>query len=164
MSKIKVTIQSVAAQSGVEYVVVGAQPGCIPSLAGSAGDHDYQVAAALALGLFDHTEDNEIRVVVGKKTIHCRRSAVARAALITETGHPIVKSVSRLLGKLLTRAGQGATVSTVSHREPAPVDQGRPAGGSLEELARMVEREKLELHERLGAGEAAAAGSADYTG
>ena len=126
MNRIQVTIQSVAAQSGVEYVCVAAQPGQTPTLTGSAGDPTYDRVVAVALGFFDLDPAVELRVVLGKKTITLRRDDVARAAMVAETGHPIAKSGQRLLRKLVRRAGQGARVSTVTP-EPRAELEAMPA-------------------------------------
>jgi hypothetical protein len=57
--------------------------------------------AQLAIGLFRHTEESSIRVVVGESTISALRSTSGIAALVVTTGHPVVKSVQRMMRKLL---------------------------------------------------------------
>jgi hypothetical protein len=97
-----------------------------PEVVGSAGDQKLVELAQQTFCLFERTEELTLRVVIGEQnTISAMRSADRRTmtAVVVPTGHPVVKSLKRMLRGNL----RAVRPSPKPAQSAEPVEPAKPA-------------------------------------
>ncbi len=110
-----------------------------PGTLGAAGDGRMVSIAQSAEELFKHTDEDALRIVVGDHTVNAVRRRdgddTTIVAIAIVTGHPIVKSLARILRKVLRDATRTGPVPAESVPSAAPKISFHTAWGQAKERA-----------------------------
>jgi hypothetical protein len=88
-------IDRIANAAGIESVVVFHPTHSLSPL--SRGTTQWHGLLSSAINMLHRSDENTLRIVVGKHTIVVQRESDETAAVVLPTGHPIAKSLRRMI-------------------------------------------------------------------
>ncbi len=98
------------------------------------GPPDLAPVLEAAFGLLERTGESTIRVVTRDRTILLQTEGQETAAVVISTGHPIAKSLRRMIRRMSKKvrpsAGRAATTSTTG-QSMSPAAPVTPMGGTF---------------------------------
>jgi len=102
---------------------------CTESHSEAHGDPMLVAIAQVALGMFDKTKENQLRVICGERTVTAMRTMAGVVAIVTTTGHPVMKSAKRMMKRTL-RAQAKSRTSPSPSPSPSPSQLSMASAGS----------------------------------
>ena len=135
-SKLKTNYETVARHEGIHFVsvTVGGETHC-------AGDESYAPLVSDAIALLEkalldkRTDVQALKVMIGDVAIEVHKTGGCHVCLVFQLGHPVVKSLQRMIRKL----ARSAANKVEKQSEPRKVGFTLPTGPADPDAARFEE-------------------------